>query len=103
MSRRPGFIAGYRNLFAVPWARFIVLAVLIEGGIFFAGTPDKIYQQIKKFSDGVGGVDHMLLLSQAGLLSHAETVDSLTLFAKEVMPRLKELKSNHEVAQIAAE
>ncbi len=34
---RPGFIAGYRNLFAVPWARFIMLAVLIEGGIFFAG------------------------------------------------------------------
>ena len=34
---RLGFIAGYRNLFAVPWARFIMLAVFIEGGIFFAG------------------------------------------------------------------
>jgi YNFM family putative membrane transporter len=34
---RLGFIAGYRRLFAVPWARFIMLAVFIEGGIFFSG------------------------------------------------------------------
>jgi predicted MFS family arabinose efflux permease len=34
---RTGFVAGYRNLFAVPWARFVMLAVLCEGGIFFAG------------------------------------------------------------------
>jgi MFS transporter, YNFM family, putative membrane transport protein len=34
---RVGFIAGYRNLFAVPWARFIMLAVFIEGAIFFGG------------------------------------------------------------------
>jgi predicted MFS family arabinose efflux permease len=34
---RPGFIASYRNLFAVPWARFILLAVFVEGGIFFGG------------------------------------------------------------------
>ena len=32
---RIGFVAGYRQLFAVPWARFIVLAVFIEAGIFF--------------------------------------------------------------------
>jgi len=48
-------------------------------------------------------VDHMLLLAQAGLLTHEDTADSLKLFAKEVMPRLKALKSNHEVAQMAAE
>ncbi|MEI9931195.1 MAG: hypothetical protein WDM89_11805 [Rhizomicrobium sp.] len=76
---------------------------MIDGGIFFAGTPDQIYNQIKKFSDSVGGLDHLLVLSQAGDLSHAETVDSLTLFAKEVMPRLKALKSNHEVTPMAAE
>jgi alkanesulfonate monooxygenase SsuD/methylene tetrahydromethanopterin reductase-like flavin-dependent oxidoreductase (luciferase family) len=76
---------------------------MIDGGIFFAGTPDQLYNQIRKFSDSVGGVDHLLLLSQAGELTHADTVDSLTLFAKEVMPRLKELKSNHEVAPMAAE
>jgi MFS transporter, YNFM family, putative membrane transport protein len=34
---RVGFVAGYRKLFAVPWARFIMLAVFIEAGIFFGG------------------------------------------------------------------
>jgi YNFM family putative membrane transporter len=34
---RVSFVAGYRNLFAVGWARFILLAVFIEGGIFFGG------------------------------------------------------------------
>jgi alkanesulfonate monooxygenase SsuD/methylene tetrahydromethanopterin reductase-like flavin-dependent oxidoreductase (luciferase family) len=73
------------------------LEQMIDGGIFFAGTPDKLYNQIKSFSDRVGGLDHLLVLASAGHISHAETVDSLTLFAKEVMPRLKELKTSHEV------
>jgi hypothetical protein len=30
------------------------------------------------------------MLGQAGYLSHEETVDSMTLFAEQVMPRLKE-------------
>ena len=34
---RPGFIAGYRTLFAVPWARFVMLAVFLEAAIFFGG------------------------------------------------------------------
>jgi MFS transporter, YNFM family, putative membrane transport protein len=34
---RLSFVAGYRRLFAVPWARFIMLAVFIEGAIFFSG------------------------------------------------------------------
>jgi hypothetical protein len=38
----------------------------------------------------VGGLGNLLMMGQAGHLSHAETVDNLTLFAKEVMPRLKQ-------------
>jgi len=34
---RPGLIASYRKLVAVPWCRFILLAVFLEGGIFFGG------------------------------------------------------------------
>ena len=43
----------------------------------------------------------VLVMAQAGFLSHADTVDSLTLMAKEIMPRLKECKQL-EAAQIAA-
>ncbi len=36
-TERPGLIADYRQLFAVPWARFVVLAVFLEAAIFFGG------------------------------------------------------------------
>ena len=34
---RPGFVSGYRKLFAAPWARFMLLAVFLEAAIFFGG------------------------------------------------------------------
>jgi MFS transporter, YNFM family, putative membrane transport protein len=34
---RPGMIATYRKLIAMPWPRFVMVAVFIEGGIFFGG------------------------------------------------------------------
>ena len=43
----------------------------------------------------------VLVMAQAGFLSRADTVDSLTLMAKEIMPRLKEYKQP-EAAQNAA-
>ena len=61
----------------------------IECGITFAGTPDEVHNQICHFVDSVGGLGNLLLMLQGGVLDHTETVDSMTLFAKEVMPRLK--------------
>ncbi len=63
---------------------------LIEAGSLFAGTPDEVYAQITRFCADIGGLGHLLLMMQGGRLSHAETRDSLTLFGKEVLPRLKE-------------
>jgi alkanesulfonate monooxygenase SsuD/methylene tetrahydromethanopterin reductase-like flavin-dependent oxidoreductase (luciferase family) len=78
------------------------LEQMAEGGIMWAGTPDQLYKQITSFSDRVGGIGHMLLLGQAGFMSHEETVDSLTLFAKEVMPRLREYSKQQEEKAFAA-
>jgi hypothetical protein len=36
---------------------------------------------------------NFLMMGHAGPMSHADTVDNLTLFVKEVMPRLKEYNS----------
>jgi YNFM family putative membrane transporter len=36
-SVRVGLVSGYRKLFAVRWARFVIIAVFIEGGVFFGG------------------------------------------------------------------
>lgn len=63
---------------------------LIEAGLIFAGTPDEVYRQITEFSDAVGGIGNLLMMGQAGNMSHEETVDNMTLFSKEVLPRLQQ-------------
>jgi len=63
----------------------------IEAGIMMAGTPDQVFAQVKKMYDHVGGFGHLLIMGQAGFLDHDETVKGMTLFAREVYPRLKEL------------
>ena len=63
---------------------------LIASDTCFAGTPDDVYDQIKAFSDSIGGFGHLLLFGQGGFLDHAGTVANITLFAKEVLPRLRE-------------
>ena len=63
----------------------------IDAGIAFAGTPDMVYDQMKAFYDHVGGFGHLLMMGQGGHISHADTVDNLTIFSKEVLPRLGEL------------
>jgi alkanesulfonate monooxygenase SsuD/methylene tetrahydromethanopterin reductase-like flavin-dependent oxidoreductase (luciferase family) len=62
-----------------------------EQGVLVYGTPDSVAKQIKRFYDLVGGFDHLLMMQQAGFLSHERTVKSMTLFAKEVVPQLKDL------------
>lgn len=64
---------------------------LVDSGMGFGGTPDQVFEQIREFHQSVGGFGNLLAMMQGGDLSHAETTDSLRLFAKEVLPRLKEL------------
>jgi alkanesulfonate monooxygenase SsuD/methylene tetrahydromethanopterin reductase-like flavin-dependent oxidoreductase (luciferase family) len=62
----------------------------IECGIVFTGTSDQVYDQISDFCDTIGGLGNLILMGQGGHMSHEETVDSLTLFGRNVLPRLKE-------------
>jgi alkanesulfonate monooxygenase SsuD/methylene tetrahydromethanopterin reductase-like flavin-dependent oxidoreductase (luciferase family) len=64
----------------------------IEDGIVFAGSPDTVYQQIKRHYEHVGGYGHLLIMGQAGFLEHDETVRGIKLLATEVYPRLRELR-----------
>ena len=63
----------------------------IDAGICFAGTPYMVFEQAKAFHDHVGGFGHLLMMGQGGHLTHDDTVDNLTMFSKEVLPRLAEL------------
>jgi alkanesulfonate monooxygenase SsuD/methylene tetrahydromethanopterin reductase-like flavin-dependent oxidoreductase (luciferase family) len=63
----------------------------INAGIAFAGNPDTVFEQIKEFSEHVGGIGQLLMMGQGGHINHEDTVDNLTLFSREVLPRLREL------------
>ena len=65
----------------------------IDAGLMFVGTPDDVFAQLRRFHADVGGFGNLLMMGQAGTLGHRETTENLTLFAREVMPRLAELAS----------
>jgi alkanesulfonate monooxygenase SsuD/methylene tetrahydromethanopterin reductase-like flavin-dependent oxidoreductase (luciferase family) len=73
---------------------------LIDVGILFCGTPDQVYEQIVEFCDYCGGMGNLLMMGHAGAMSHEDTVTNLSLFSKEVLPRLKTYKQ--PVAEMVA-
>jgi alkanesulfonate monooxygenase SsuD/methylene tetrahydromethanopterin reductase-like flavin-dependent oxidoreductase (luciferase family) len=75
---------------------------LIGAGVLFCGTPDEVYAQIVDFCDHCGGMGNLLMMGQAGELTHAQTEDNLTLFAREVLPRLKTYRQPDAEAVAAA-
>ena len=56
----------------------------------FVGSPDTVFRQIKAYHDECG-VGSGLLMGPA--MDHEAVMKSLELFAKEVLPRMQELKS----------
>ncbi len=64
------------------------LQCTIDGGLMFTGTPDDVYAQMVDFYETVGGFGHFLMMAQAGTMNYADTAENLTLFAREVLPRL---------------
>ncbi|HJQ60380.1 MAG TPA: LLM class flavin-dependent oxidoreductase [Vineibacter sp.] len=69
----------------------------------FAGTPDDVYNQIRDFNERIGGFGHLLFFGQGGFLDHKDTVANITLFGREVMPRLRELNAPAARTATAAE
>lgn len=63
----------------------------IDSGTCVAGTPDDVLAQIVDLNRRLGGFGHLLVFGQGGFLDHQDTVANITLFAKEVLPRLREL------------
>lgn len=66
-------------------------AQAMQRGILFAGSPDTVYQQIMDFYDTVGGFDHLVMIGRSGFMTHAEAEQGIKRFAREVLPRLREI------------
>ena len=57
---------------------------------------------VAKHAKNGGGFGHLLMFGQGGFLDHKDTVANITLFAQEVLPRLRELNLEPHKA-VAAE
>lgn len=93
-SMRSANPKAFRTLFT-PKGRPVELSAatlddFIECGIVFTGTPDQAYAQICDFIDAIGGLGHLILMGQGGRMQHEEVVDSLTLFGRNILPRLQQ-------------
>ncbi|GAA0947481.1 LLM class flavin-dependent oxidoreductase [Pseudonocardia zijingensis] len=64
------------------------LEELIEQGIVFAGSPSTVAGQIERFHEHVGGFGNLLIMGQAGHMSHEDAVRGIRRFAEDVVPRL---------------
>lgn len=64
-----------------------------RAGLMFAGNPDTVDRQIMDFDEKVGGFGHLIRASRSGFMTHAEAEKGLTLFAKAVLPRLRDVGS----------
>lgn len=60
-------------------------------GLMFAGNPDSVYRQIREYRERVGPFEHLVLASRSGFMTHGEATKGLKVFAKDVLPRLREL------------
>ena len=85
---RPGVPAAAR-----PAAALVGLTAeqAMAKGLMFAGDPDTVYRQILEHRERVGPYEHLVLASRSGFMTHAEATKGLRLFAKDVLPRLREL------------
>ena len=63
----------------------------IEQSLMFAGNPDTVFRQVMDFYDKVGGFEHLILMGRSGFMTHDEAEKGIKLFAKEVLPRLREV------------
>jgi len=59
-----------------------------KAGIVVAGTPDEVTEKLKR-EIGISGVNYVLTRFAYGDLSHDESVHSLNLFIKKVMPEFE--------------
>lgn len=64
------------------------LEEMIERGIVFAGSAETVRGQIERFYNEVGGFGHLLVMGQAGFMSHETTVAGIKRFAEDVAPEL---------------
>jgi alkanesulfonate monooxygenase SsuD/methylene tetrahydromethanopterin reductase-like flavin-dependent oxidoreductase (luciferase family) len=63
---------------------------LFENGMLLVGTPDRICENIDRYSDA--GVTQIITGTQFGDIAHADVMSSIRLFAEAVMPEFTDVE-----------
>jgi len=58
------------------------------------GSPQFLRQKLLAYEEA--GVDQVVFLAQAGQIKHEQIIESLALFAREVMPEFQEREEQHQ-------
>ena len=70
-------------------ARTVLCGATAAVSHLVVGSPDTVIKKLRHIRDELG-IGSLLLEAQGGLLSHADTMRSIELFDKEVIPALKD-------------
>jgi alkanesulfonate monooxygenase SsuD/methylene tetrahydromethanopterin reductase-like flavin-dependent oxidoreductase (luciferase family) len=76
---------------------------LVDSGELFIGSPDTVAARIRHFYDQVGGFGEIMIHGGRDYATPEKRVASMTLFMKEVAPRLRGLGPDEATAKQAAE
>lgn len=63
---------------------------LCESGIAFFGSPESVFQQMKKFFYAVGGLGNYLGMFHGSSMSYGLVRRSMELYSREVLPRFRD-------------
>ncbi len=95
LQTNPNYVAQSRTIERSDGSRVMLYNAtiddLIDAHVVFAGTADQVFEQLRAYHRYVGGFGNLLMMGQGGDLSHADTIDSLTRFSRDVLPRLDSL------------
>ena len=62
-----------------------------ENGVAVYGTPNQVVKQLKKMYKEIGGFGNLIAMLHSGDMPLKDVSKSMKLFAKEVVPQLKDL------------
>lgn len=66
----------------------------LMGGRGCVGSPEFLREKLRAYEEA--GVDQVVFLAQAGQIKHEQIMESLALFAREVMPEFQEREERHQ-------
>ena len=64
---------------------------VVNEGVMIVGSPETVVREIRKQNEQLGGVNYMLAYMMMGRMQLPDALRSITLFAREVMPKIASL------------